>query len=111
MATATYNGKIIADTDAYESVEGGVYFPPSSLKMEYFTPTDHTTVCGWKGTANYYTITVDGKTGANAAWVYKTPKDAAANIKEHVAFYTSKGVTVEKKKEVTETVIPDGAMC
>jgi uncharacterized protein (DUF427 family) len=60
--------------------------------MEYFTPTSHTTVCGWKGLCNYYTVTVNGQKNENSAWVYKDPKPAAAEIKDHVAFW--KGVKV-----------------
>lgn len=51
-------------------------------------------MCSWKGTASYYTITVDGKKNENAAWYYKTPKDAAKNIAGYVAFW--KGVEVKK---------------
>ena len=49
-------------------------------------------MCGWKGTASYYTVEVDGKKNADAAWYYPTPKDAAKNIAGHVAFW--KGVSV-----------------
>jgi uncharacterized protein (DUF427 family) len=60
-ATATANGTIIAETDQWEVVEGNVYFPPSSLKIDFFTgPTNLHTHCPWKGDASYYTITVDG---------------------------------------------------
>lgn len=89
MPTATYNGTVIAESPDTEVVEGNHYFPPSSLKTEYFKQTDHATVCPWKGTASYYTITVDGTSETNAAWTYRDPKDAAAEIKDHVAFYPS----------------------
>ena len=94
MATAHWNGVVIGESDTFEIVEGNVYFPPKALKQEFFESSDHTTVCGWKGTANYYNIVVDGKTNANAAWVYRSPKSAAENIRDHVAFW--KGVTVCK---------------
>ena len=51
------------------------------------------TVCGWKGTASYYTIEVDGKQNSDAAWYYPEPKDAAKEIAGYVAFW--KGVKVE----------------
>lgn len=89
MTTATYNGTVIAESAETQIVEGNHYFPPSSLKSEYLSETDHETVCPWKGTASYYTITVDGNSEANAAWTYKAPKDAAAEIQDHVAFYPS----------------------
>ena len=50
-------------------------------------------MCGWKGTASYHDVVVDGETNADAAWYYPEPKDAAAEIRDRVAFW--KGVTVE----------------
>ncbi|GAB5356062.1 hypothetical protein AAMO2058_000258500 [Amorphochlora amoebiformis] len=94
MPKAVWNGVTIAETKEFETVEGNVYFPLKSIKMEYFKKSSHTSVCGWKGTANYFTIEVGGKKNENAAWIYKTPKPAAAKIKDHVAFW--KGVKLEK---------------
>ncbi|KAK6341600.1 hypothetical protein TWF696_008671 [Orbilia brochopaga] len=90
-ATATVNGVVIAETDNYEKVEGNIYFPPESIKQEYFKETDTHTACPWKGLASYYTIDVgDGSPLTDAAWFYPTPKDAASNIKGYVAFYPNK---------------------
>ena len=94
MAKAIWNGKVVAESDRFEVVEGNVYFPPDALKREYFSDSDHTSVCPWKGTAGYYNVTVDGKTNPDAAWIYRDPKPAAANIKDHVAFWH--GVEVER---------------
>lgn len=61
-ATATFNGRILAEADNYETVEGNVYFPPSSIQAkDALTDATLTTVCPWKGTASYYNISVDGK--------------------------------------------------
>jgi uncharacterized protein (DUF427 family) len=92
MAKAIWNGKVVAESDKFEEVEGNIYFPLDALKREYFTDSDHTSICPWKGTAGYYSLTVDGKTNANAAWIYRDPKPAASNIKGHVAFW--RGVEV-----------------
>lgn len=94
MPRAMWNGQVIAETDRFEEVDGNVYFPPAALKSEFFRDSAHTSVCGWKGTANYYHVEVAGKTNTDAAWVYRDPKPAAAEIKDHVAFW--KGVTVER---------------
>ncbi|KAJ3067852.1 hypothetical protein HDU98_008955 [Podochytrium sp. JEL0797] len=94
MPRAEWNGVVIAESNAVENVEGNVYFPASSIKKEYFKESDTTSVCGWKGTASYYTVSVNGKNNPDAAWFYPTPKDAAKNITGHVAFW--KGVTVTK---------------
>ena len=93
MARAIWNGTVLAESNDTEVVEGNHYFPAESLNTDYFRPSDHTTVCGWKGTASYYDIVVDGQENRQAAWYYPTPKDAAANIKGRIAF--GKGVTVE----------------
>jgi len=92
MATATWNGTVIAQSDSTEMVEGNHYFPLDSVKSEYLQPSDTHTVCPWKGTASYYSIEIDGQHNRDAAWSYPQPKDAAAQIKDHVAFWH--GVTV-----------------
>ena len=84
---AIWHDVVIANSDDTVVVEGNHYFPLESLNMDYFSSSDHTTVCSWKGTANYYHINVAGATNDNAAWYYATPKDAAANIKGRVAFW------------------------
>ncbi len=94
MARATWQGEVVAESDEFEVVEGNVYFPPEAIKKEFFEPTDHHTVCPWKGTASYYDLVVNGQRNENAAWYYPEPKAAAANVKAHVAFW--KGVTVER---------------
>lgn len=87
---AIYNGEVVAESDETIVVEGTHYFPPSSIRREVFTPTDHSTSCHWKGVASYYTVTVDGRSEENAAWYYPEPKDAAAEIEGYVAFYGTK---------------------
>lgn len=87
---AIYNGTVVAESDETIVVEGNHYFPPSSIVSDAFTPTDHSTHCPWKGDAAYYTVAVDGQAEVNAAWYYPEPKDAAAEIKDYVAFYGSK---------------------
>lgn len=92
MPTATWNHAVIAQSDVTEIVEGNHYFPLESVKSEYLQPSDTHTVCPWKGTASYFTLEVAGQRNADAAWFYPAPKDAAAKIKDHVAFW--RGVTV-----------------
>ena len=95
MATAIWNDVIVAESDNTEIVDGNHYFPPSSLKREFFRESDATTVCGWKGTANYYDLVVQDKVNQQAAWYYADPKTAASNIKGYVAFW--KGVQVDDR--------------
>jgi uncharacterized protein (DUF427 family) len=87
-ATAKVNGTTIATAPKYETVEGNVYFPQSSIDQSVakLSPSNTHTTCPWKGKADYYNITVDGKEIKDAAWYYPSPKDKAAHIKDHVAF-------------------------
>ena len=89
---AMWNDKVIADSDQTVVVEGNHYFPPDSVKTEYLRDSSTTTVCGWKGTARYHDLVVDGKINADAAWYYPTPKEAAQEIQGRIAFW--KGVRV-----------------
>ena len=84
---AVFNGVVLAESDETVVVEGNHYFPPSSVKSEYFAATDHSTHCPWKGDASYYDIRVGDETAANAAWFYSAPMEKATNIKDRVAFY------------------------
>ncbi len=93
MATATFNGKVIAQSDDTTFVEGNHYFPLESLDQSVITETDRHTSCPWKGVASYYTLDVDGQVAENAAWYYPEPKDGAEDVAGRVAFYGV--VTVE----------------
>jgi uncharacterized protein (DUF427 family) len=89
---AIWNGVVLAESDKTVVVEGNHYFPIDSIRKEHFQQSTHTTVCGWKGTANYYHIVAEGQTNENAAWYYATPKPEAKQIAGYVAFW--KGVKV-----------------
>lgn len=93
MPTATWNGAILAESNQTVVVEGNHYFPPDSVNREFFTDSDTHTRCAWKGTASYLDVVVDGETNSDAAFFYATPSDAAAEIKDYVAFW--RGVRVD----------------
>ncbi len=90
---AIWNDTVIAESDDTVVVEGNHYFPESALDKSLVTPSDTTSVCPWKGTAHYYNLVVNGDTNRDAVWYYPAPKDAAAEIRDRVAFW--KGVRVE----------------
>lgn len=89
-----WNGKVLAESNDTVVIENNHYFPIESLNKEYFKDSDTTTVCPWKGTANYYSLIVDGKENKDAAWYYADPSKLAEAIKGRVAFW--KGVEVTK---------------
>ena len=90
---ATWNGKVLAESDETVVVEGNHYFPRESVKEEFFEESATHTTCPWKGEASYLNVVADGQVNKDAAWYYPEPKDAAKEIKGRVAFW--KGVKVE----------------
>jgi uncharacterized protein (DUF427 family) len=93
MATATWNGEVIAESDDTVVVEGNHYFPIDSVHQHLLRPSEMTSVCPWKGTANYYTLTVNGETNEDAAWYYTEPKKEAEQIRGRVAFWRGVEIT------------------
>lgn len=96
---AIWHSTIIAEAPKNEliRIEGNWYFPPDSLKREYFTDSDHHTVCHWKGEASYYDVVVDGQTNEFGAWYYPEPKAGSIervkrDFTNYVAFWN--GITV-----------------
>ena len=90
---ATWNKTVIAQSDDTVVVEGNHYFPPESVNREYLQSSNTHTRCPWKGDASYYNLVIDGETNKDAAWYYPEPKDAAAAIKNRIAFW--RGVKVQ----------------
>ncbi|GLR19745.1 DUF427 domain-containing protein [Portibacter lacus] len=90
---AIWNGEVIAESDDLANIENNYYFPISSVKKDLLKESETTSYCPWKGTANYYTLNVNGSENKDAVWYYADPSDAAKVIKDRVAFW--KGVTVE----------------
>lgn len=92
---AVYEGHVIADSgDALILKEASykpvVYFPRADVSMEYFSRTDRSTHCPYKGDAAYYTIMMDGRIAENAVWTYEEPFPAMEEIRERLAFYPDK---------------------
>ena len=92
MVKAVWNGETIAESDDTVTVEGNHYFPRDAVRDDVLLASDTTSICPWKGTAHYHSLTVSGATNINAAWYYPDPKEAAATIKDRIAFW--KGVEV-----------------
>jgi uncharacterized protein (DUF427 family) len=93
-------GVILADTTraltlkeaSYPAVQ---YIPREDASMELLSRTERTTHCPYKGDANYFSVTADGKALDNAAWTYEAPFPAMAEIAGYLAFYPDK-VTIEQ---------------
>ena len=92
MVSAVWNDATLAVSDETMVVDGNHYFPPQSVDRQYLKPSEYTSVCAVKGTAQYFHLQVGDRRKANAAWTYADPSPAAHSIKDHIAFW--KGVNV-----------------
>ncbi|MGK7652360.1 MULTISPECIES: DUF427 domain-containing protein [unclassified Roseovarius] len=81
---------------AEDGLNDVIYFPREDIAMAFLDESDHRTTCPHKGEARYFSIVTKSKTLENAAWSYEDPKSDVARIKDHLAFYSSDDVTVEK---------------
>ena len=90
---ASWNGTVIAESDDTVVVEGNHYFPMEAVDQSVLRDSDTMSVCPWKGTANYYSLSVAGEDNIDAAWYYAEPKEAAGEIKDRIAFW--RGVVIE----------------
>lgn len=77
---AIWNNTVIAESDDTVVVEGNHYFPRSALRTEYLRPSEHHSMCFWKGRASYFDVVVDDRVNENAA------SPAASKIRDRVAF-------------------------
>lgn len=89
---AVWNGRVVAESDRTIEIEGNQYFPPDSVNQEFLRESSRRTTCPWKGEAHYYDVVIGDEQNRNAAWAYPEPKEAASQIKDHVAFW--KGVEI-----------------
>ena len=90
---AIWRGTILAESDNTVVVENNHYFPPTSINRAFFIESKTRSVCSWKGTAHYYTIRVEKEDNEDAAWYYPSPKEAAREITNHIAFWRGVEVT------------------
>ena len=91
---AVWNDRVVAEAANEDliRIEGNWYFPPTSLKREFFKDSDHKTFCPWKGESSYYDVVVGDQTNEFGAWYYPEPKDGAServktDFTNYVAFW------------------------
>ena len=97
----SFAGRVIADTKnaltlKEASYKPALYIPRADTEMTLLATTDHRTHCPYKGSASYFTISVDGRSAENAVWSYEQPYPAMAEIKEHLAFYPDRVDKIEE---------------
>lgn len=94
-------GAVLGETTAaLELVEGSyppvIYIPREDIAMAFLDQTDKRSTCPYKGEATHYSIVTKSTVLENAAWSYEAPKESVAEINDHLAFYPSDTVAVEK---------------
>lgn len=89
---AIWNDTIVAESDDTIVIENNRYFPPETIKKEFFKKSESHTHCPWKGQASYYNLEVNGEKNRDAAWFYPETSHAAKAIEGYVAFW--KGVKI-----------------
>lgn len=97
---AIWNDTVIAEAAREDliRIEGNWYFPPSTIKREYYRDSTHHTTCHWKGEASYYDIVVNGATNDFGAWYYPKPMNGSIervgkDFTDYVAFWNGVVVT------------------
>ncbi len=87
-----FGGLVIADTSRAQRVletshPPVYYFPPEDILASALLREGGASLCEFKGSAGYFTVTAGGKRAAHAAWSYARPSPAFAALRDHVAVY------------------------
>ncbi|MET4129517.1 DUF427 domain-containing protein [Roseovarius sp. MBR-6] len=94
-------GAVLAESrNALELTEGDypfvIYFPREDIAMAFLDESAQMSHCPFKGDARYFSIVTKSQTLTNAAWSYEAPRPEVAEIKDHIAFYATDTVAVER---------------
>ncbi len=84
--------RVLAESDACLIVEESdhaaqLYFPETCVAWEHFQPSDHHTICPFKGEADYWTLVASDPPLENVVWTYRKPLEQVAGLAGYVAFY------------------------
>jgi uncharacterized protein (DUF427 family) len=93
-------GQVVADTRAALTLQESTYpavqyIPLADVDTSLLEPTATQSYCPYKGDASYYSIPAGGDRSVDAIWEYKEPREAVAQIKEHIAFYPNRVDSIE----------------
>ena len=76
------------------------YLPKTDVRMDLLTPSEATTECPYKGTAEYWSVNVEGTEHTDVVWGYPFPALESAPIAGFVSFYNEKvDITVDGQPE------------
>lgn len=87
-----FGGTLIVDTQAcFRVLETShppvYYFPAHCIATGVLKPVSGSSMCEWKGRADYFDVETNGEVAPRAAWSYAAPAEAFAPIAGFVAFY------------------------
>src|SRR5689334_7040254 len=74
---------VVTETDHVDRL----YFPKSAVNWDLFTPTDHTTICPFKGRASYWSLANVEPAIPNVLWTYASPLREVAGLEGHYSFH------------------------
>ena len=105
--TVEINGRVVANsTDVIRVDEDHAppryYFPRADVCMDLLERTPTTTVCPFKGTANYFKLHAGGQGGLHlddAVWTYEQPYDEHQGLKDRLAFYDDRYKDIHVRTE------------
>jgi uncharacterized protein (DUF427 family) len=63
------------------------YFHKDDIRGDLLVPSEHTSVCPFKGSARYWSIRVGDRVAENVVWGYDAPIDGAPDLAGYRAFY------------------------
>lgn len=90
-----FGGVVLAEsTSAYRVLETAgppvYYMPRRDIRMEHLEPSDHSSLCEWKGIGRYWSVRVGERFAEDAAWSYPEPWAGFEALRDHLAFNAAK---------------------
>lgn len=90
--TVAFGGETIASSmNAYRVLETShpptIYIPPADVRLDLLREASGSSMCEWKGRATYADVVVGNDVAERAAWTYRDPVPAFAELRDHWSFY------------------------
>ncbi|KAI9673630.1 MAG: hypothetical protein M1817_002267 [Caeruleum heppii] len=93
--TVSIEGKVIAESSNVTmlletTLPTRYYLPKISVNWDLLTPSSQTSLCPYKGVAEYYHVTVNGKQYKDVIWWYRYPTAESIPITGRICGYNEK---------------------
>ena len=90
-----FAGVVLAESDralrvCETSSPPAYYVPPEDLRRDLLEPSEHSSLCEWKGVAQYWSVRVGDRVSHDAAWCYPDPDPTYAALRHHLAFHAGR---------------------